>query len=57
MTDAATEMRALLTRAADLEARRQAAQRRGDEPAERMAEDELRALWRRYTELEAACFD
>lgn len=47
------ELKALEVRAADAEARRQAARARGDERAERAAEDELRRLWRAYTDLEA----
>jgi hypothetical protein len=44
--------RALLTKAAEAEARRQAARQRGDAEAERQAEDELRQLWREHAELE-----
>jgi hypothetical protein len=52
-----TELRALLTRAAVLEARRQAALGRGDTCAEQAAERELAEIWRRHSELEglAAC--
>lgn len=53
MTDAQrNELQALLVRAAASEAQRQAAHARGDTLAEHAAEDELRAAWRRHTELE-----
>lgn len=52
MTDLRAEMQALLTRAADHEARRQAARDRGDELAIRQHEDELRRLWARYVALD-----
>jgi hypothetical protein len=42
------EQRAILTRAAEREAARQAAVSRGDAAAARAAEDDLRALWRRF---------
>jgi hypothetical protein len=43
---------ALLVRAAEQEARRQAARMRGDTAAERAAENELRELWRAHADLE-----
>ena len=52
MSDVYSEIRNLLTRAADLEARRQDARTRGDRQAEHAAEAELRQLWRRYEDLE-----
>lgn len=52
MNDRAAELRAILTRAADAEARRQAARDRGDGPAEAALEEELRRLWRRHAEIE-----
>ena len=45
------EQRALLTRAATLEAQRQNAVRDGDQPKRDAITDELRRLWRRYSEL------
>ena len=52
----ADEIRAVLTRAALAESRRQAAERAGDDRARDAALDELRQLWRRHGELEgAAC--
>lgn len=48
----ADEIRAVLTRAAQAEARRQAAERKGDERTADAALDELRELWRRYGQLE-----
>ncbi len=45
------EAYALLTRAATLEAQRQSAVRDGDERKRDAIMDELRALWRRYSEL------
>jgi hypothetical protein len=50
MTD--SERTAILTQAADAEARRQAALQRGDQRAAWHAERELAALWRRYGQLE-----
>jgi hypothetical protein len=46
-----SERRAILTRAADQEARRQAARERGDLIAMADAERELARLWRRFGEL------
>jgi hypothetical protein len=46
------KLRATLTMAACVEARRQAARERGDELAERAADDELRRLWRLHGEIE-----
>jgi len=46
------ERQALLTRASEQEARRQAAQQRGDLEAAQAAERELRRLWSRYQELD-----
>jgi hypothetical protein len=43
---------ALLVRAAEQEARRQAARQRGDTDTERAAENELRELWRAHADLE-----
>ena len=48
----ADEIRAVLTRAAQAEARRQSAERKGDERTADAARDELRELWRRHSELE-----
>lgn len=45
---------ALLVRAAEQEARRQAARQRGDTDAERAAENELRELWKAHADLEGA---
>ena len=42
----------MLTRASEQEARRQAAQQRGDLEAAQAAERELRRLWSRYQELD-----
>lgn len=47
-----SERRALLTRAAEQEARRQTAWERGDLIATQEAERELERLWRRFGELE-----
>lgn len=47
-------MQALLTRAAEWEARRQVAARDGDWPNVARAEAELRQLWRAYADLEEA---
>ena len=47
------EQRALLTRAAEIEAARQNALRVGDVVAVARLEDELRRLWQRHSELEA----
>jgi hypothetical protein len=52
MTDLRSEMQALLVRAADQEARRQAAADRGDAMALREHEAELRRLWARYVALD-----
>jgi hypothetical protein len=52
--DQRSELRALLTRAAIVEAERQRARDRRDWPAEARAELELRRLWQRHSELEAA---
>jgi hypothetical protein len=46
------EMQALCTRAAEQEARRQAAAARGDRDATREAELEISRLWARYLDLE-----
>lgn len=43
--------RALLTKAADAEPRRQTARQRGDAEGERAAEAELRELWCEYMRL------
>jgi hypothetical protein len=52
VNDLEAELRALCTRAADAEARRQAARDRGDHHAEATLEEELRRLWRRHAEVE-----
>ena len=52
MSDTDAELRAVLTRAAAVEAERQRARDRQDWPAEAAAEHELRRLWRRHSELE-----
>lgn len=52
MTDREAEMRSLCTRAADHEARRQAALQRGDWQAVQEHETELSRLWSRYCDLE-----
>ena len=52
MTEGEQELRALLTRAAEAEASRQAAKERGDTMARWIAERELQRLWRRYGQLE-----
>ena len=52
MTD--PELRAILVRAAVVEAARQAAKERGDVPAQYEHERELSRLWQRYGELERA---
>ena len=52
MTDNEIELRALLTRAAEQEARRQSAREAGDQWGQYQAERELAALWRRYGQLE-----
>ena len=52
MTDCDAELRALLTRAAIVESERQRARERKDAPSEAAAEHELRALWRRHSEIE-----
>ena len=51
--DARAEKQALCTRAAEQEAKRQAALQRGDWFTQHECERELRALWRRHSELEA----
>lgn len=53
MTAAEVQLRAVLTRAATVEAERQAARERRDWPAVAAAERELAALWRQHGELEA----
>lgn len=55
MSEADSELRAILTRAAAIEAERQAAKERCDTSALAAAEHELRQLWRRHTELEREC--
>ena len=52
MTDTEAELRALLTRAADLEAQRQAAHQAKDWPKVAGLEIELAKLWRRHADLE-----
>ena len=52
MTDRDAEQRAICTRAADWEARRQAAVKRGDRQAADRAEAEIARLWARYYDLE-----
>lgn len=52
MTDRDAELRALLTRAADAEARRQAAHAEKDWPKLAQCEAELRRLWARHAEIE-----
>lgn len=52
MTDHRAELQALLTRAADMEARRQLARDRGDELAMRQHEAELLRLRARYMALD-----
>jgi len=52
MSDARSEMRAILTRAATVEAERQAAHQAKDWPRIAGLERELAALWRRHSELE-----
>lgn len=47
-----SESQALLTRAADVEAQRQAASRARDVEHEQRLLDELRTLWARYAQLE-----
>ena len=47
-----SELRAILTRAATVEAERQRARDRGDSRAEAAAEHELRRLWRRHSDIE-----
>jgi hypothetical protein len=54
LTDLRAELQALLTRAADTEARRQLARDRVNELAVRQHEDELRRLWARYTALDSS---
>ena len=50
--DRMAERRAILTRAAEQEARRQNARVNGDRLAEYRAERELRELWKLYQEIE-----
>jgi hypothetical protein len=50
----AAETRALLTRAAELEAKRQQAAARGDVQTVVAIERELRDLWKRYANLDAS---
>lgn len=52
MNDRLAEQRALLTRASELEARRQVAVQRGDHQGVDHAEAELARLWARYYDLE-----
>jgi hypothetical protein len=54
VNDLEAELRALCTRAADAEARRQAARDRGDHHAEAALEEELRRLWRRHAAVETS---
>lgn len=49
-----SEAQALLTRAADIEAKRQAARRAHNVEHEQRLADELRRLWARYSALERA---
>ena len=50
--DLEAELRALLTRAADVEAKRQAAHLHADWPQVARLENELRRLWSRHDQLE-----
>jgi hypothetical protein len=52
MTDTQTEAQALMTRAADIEAQRQAALARGDVHAVKEHELELSRIWARYLDIE-----
>ena len=52
--DREAELRAICTRAADIEARRQDAQAAKDWPRVAGLERELAALWRRHADLERA---
>lgn len=52
--DHRSEVQALLTRAATAEAQRQSARDRRDWPVVAALEGELRRLWARHAELEAA---
>lgn len=52
--DLIAEQRALLTRAADIEARRQAARRAHNVEHEQRLHDELRRVWERYGAIESA---
>jgi hypothetical protein len=52
MSECTIEMQALCVRAAEQEARRQAARQRGDVAVAEAAERKLAALWRRYGELD-----
>ena len=54
MTDSQHELKALLVRAADTEAKRQAALTRGDRYQASMLEREMQRLWARHYELENA---
>jgi hypothetical protein len=53
VTDRDAELRALLTRASDCEARRLAAVQAKDWPRVAQFEAELARLWRRHSDLEA----
>ena len=53
MSDRAAELRAVLTRASDVEGKRQAARQRDDAEAVAALENELRKLWARHADLEA----
>jgi hypothetical protein len=55
MSDTESEMRAILTRAATVEAQRQAAAQRGEDHAAREYELELSRLWARHADLERQC--
>jgi hypothetical protein len=52
MTATDAQLRAILTRAATVEAERQAARERRDWPAVAAAERELAVLWRQHADLE-----
>ena len=52
MTDRESELRAILTKAADVELKRQAARDAFNVEHERRLADELRRLWSRYAALE-----
>ena len=55
--DVRSRLRALLTRAADVEASRQQAERDSDQVRAAALEAELRQLWREHADLEAAAED